>query len=234
MSSVLLLHHQGLGDHFMCHGIVREYAKKYDRVGIFSKPNNLTSVRFMFRDLPNIEIYSGMDEDARRHIFLNKFKLGKSRYQKVVIIGFENLNRESGEQLEKQFYRLAGVPFEKKWDSFYIDRDQSREQELYKKIIEQEPYIFVHDDSRYPIDNAKLPQQYLVVRPQKGLTDNIIDYCSVIEKAKEIHAIDSSFMFLIDCLQYQNPEQKLFVHRYARPDNAPWQLPILKKNWTIL
>jgi hypothetical protein len=66
-----------------------------------------------------------------------------------------------------------------------------------------------------------------------GLTDNLFDFCDVIEKAEEIHVIDSSFMFLIDCLPYEAPNQKLFVHRYARP-NAAWNLPILKKPWVIL
>lgn len=235
MSSVLLHQHLGLGDHLMCHGIVREYCKNYDRVGMFCKSQNLPSVAFMFRDLKNLSIIPiERDQDAFRTIFWNKFTFGKRRWNKVVEIGFENLNRTSGEQLEQQFYRAAGIPFEKKWESFHINRDSVREKALEEKLRTPAEYVFVHDDNRYPIADARITSSLPRVRPQRGLTDNIFDYCGVIERAKEIHAIDSSFMFLIDCLPCKAPNQKLFIHRYARPDNADWQLPILKKNWTIL
>jgi hypothetical protein len=40
-------------------------------------------------------------------------------------------------------------------------------------------------------------------------------------------------MYLTDLLDYKNPNQKLFIHRYARP-NTPWNMPELRKNWNIL
>jgi hypothetical protein len=70
------------------------------------------------------------------------------------------------------------------------------------------------------------------VRPLKALTNNVFDYCTLIERAEEIHVVDSAFMFLVDNLSYSNPRQKLFVHRYAR-QNPPWNMPVLKKPWTI-
>jgi hypothetical protein len=235
MSSVILYHHLGLGDHFICHGIVREYAKRYARIAIFAKSQNIVSVRFMFRDLKNVCVIEGDDVFARGFIFLNKFKIWIWRYDEVKKIGFEDLKRDPSLPFEKEFYQMAGVPFEKKWDSFHIDRDKSREDALFVKAGLKAPYAFVHDDRarNYGIDDKRIPAGLSPFRPKKEYTPNIIDYCGVIEKAQEIHVIDSSFMFLIDCLQYENPDQKLYVHRYARV-NIEWSLPILKKKWIIL
>ncbi len=235
MSSVLICHNLGLGDHFMCHGIVRTYAKKYDRIGLFVKPHNVPSVAFMYRDLPNLKIHVGHDEDMWGYVMRNRFKFGPfwaERYDSAYIIGFNRLNYTSGEQIEHQFYRLARVPFEQLWNAFHVDRDTVCEQTLEQQLSLTTPYTFVHDDDRYPIDSTRagtLP----VVRANPTLTQNVFDYWGVIEHASEVHVIDSSFMFLIDQLPYINDAQQLFVHRYARP-NPAWTLPILKKNWTIL
>lgn len=230
MSSVLLYHHLGLGDHIMCHGIVREYCKNYDEVTIFSKPHNYVSVAFMYRDIKNLTIIEGEDIFAEKFIRQNSLK-----YSAVVRVGFEGLDRNSGVPLEWQFYKLAGVPFEKKWSSFFIERDLGREQSLSRQLAPKNGYAFVHEDSgrHFLINRKMISPDYEILSPDIKLTDNIFDYCGIIEKAKEIHVIDSSFMFLIDCLEYDNPAQKLYIHRYSRENNG-WQLPILKRDWHIL
>ena len=235
MTSLILYHHLGLGDHFICHGIVREYAKKYDQMAIFAKPQNIISVRYMFRDLPHVRVIEGDDVFARGFIFFNAYKIWKWHYNTVIKIGFENLKRDPALPFEKEFYQIAQVPFEKKWDSFYIQRDPIQENKLMEKTGITGPYAFIHDDKarNYGIDDSRIISPIIYFRPKKELTPNIIDYCGMIEHADEIHVIDSSFMFLIDCLPYVNQKQKLFIHRYAR-ENIEWSLPILKKNWIIL
>jgi hypothetical protein len=183
----------------------------------------------MYRDLPNLSIIRGDDADALLFILINKFR---HEYDEAKIVGFPRLDMNENGPLEKQFYRLAGINFSKKWDSFYVERDPSREKALYEKIDPGANYVFLHDDSRFVIDRDKVLQNP-IVSPGGGITDNVFDFCTLIERAQEIHVIDSSFMFLVDLLAYQNPNQKLFVHRYARP-NPPWSLPALKKKWTIL
>lgn len=231
---MLLLHHFGLGDHFMCHGIVREYCKRYEKVAIFSLPHNYVSVSFMFRDLTNLTIIKGDEAFARDFIRRNETASGAEKYDGVKILGFEYLRR-SGTPLEQQFYDLAGVDLAKKWESFYVERDYARERALLEKIAPKGDYAFLHEDTTrdFTINRERIPKQLAVYESDPALTDNAFDYCMLIEKAKEIHVIDSSFMFLIDCLVYDAPNQKLVVHRYARP-NPTWKLPILKKPWRII
>ncbi|MCL4392513.1 hypothetical protein M1413_04245 [Patescibacteria group bacterium] len=232
MTKIILLHHLGLGDHLICNGMVREYCKTHDRVAIFSYPKNYTSVSFMFRDVPNLEVMRGDEAFALLFMLNNKFK---REYNETKNVGLPHLDMFDSEPMERQFYRLAGLDFAKKWESFHIERDQSREQALFSKMKPKGDYIFLHDDAArgLAIDHKKVPEHYAVVSPASGLTDNIFDFCSLIEKAKEIHLIESSFMYLVDLLPYTNPEQKLVIHRYARP-NPVWSLPALKKNWEII
>lgn len=235
MSSILLYHHLGLGDHIMCHGIVREYCKKYEKVAIFCLPHNFSSVSFMYRDLINLTILE-CDYDSPKKFLLQKTsQFDKLNYDEIKIIGYQDLNKNSDTPLEMQFYQLAGVPFNKKWDSFYIKRDFEKERALFERVAPRGDYVFVHEDiSRgFTINKELIGKDCAVLSADQGRTNNIIDYCTVIERAKEIHVIDSCFMFLIDFLPYNNPDQKLFIHRYSR-ENHEWLLPILKKDWHII
>lgn len=233
MSSVLLDFHNKLGDTLICNGIVREYCKKYDRVGIFCIPQYYASVSFMFRDLKNLHIEVVRNHRRKQYFrWLNRFRIGNHRYDDIKNI--QN-DPETGIIAERQFYASAGVPHEKKWSSFSVERDLSREHDFLVRVAGTEPYLFIHDDAVYgsSIDQAKITNTHKIVRPQRTLTNNIFDYCTLLEQAEEIHVVDSVFMFLVDSLPYKNPHQKLFVHRYARK-NPPWHMPVLKKDWTIL
>lgn len=235
MSSIVIYHHLGLGDHFMCHGIVREYAKTHTRVGIFTLERNYPSVAFMFRDLKNVDVIKGTDVEAKKYIAEKTVSFPHHRYDSALILGFGVLDRNSGELLENQFYAMAGVDLSKKWSSFHVNRDSDAEQELFNKVAPRKPYVFLHEDIRrsYLIDRGLIDPKYTIVTPDPALAPNSFDYCSIIEQASEIHVIDSSFMFLIDCLPYDASHQGLVVHRYAR-ENEDWKLPALGKNWKII
>jgi hypothetical protein len=232
MSSILFDYHQGFGDHIICSGIVREYCRRYKYVGIFCLSRNYASVSFMYRDLMNLRVHQ-VESYAEKYRFrlLNSFRFGKNHYDKVCVIGA--YDQESGILFERQIYGIAGVDIERKWGNFLVRRDAEKEQELVKITRLSPPYAFVHDDNRYPLGSARIASSLPLFRPDPKLTENMFDYCGIIERADEIHVIDSSFMFLIDCLPYSNPNQKLFVHRYARL-NTPVQMPLLKKQWRIL
>lgn len=231
-SRVLLDFHHGMGDELICNGLVREYCKTYETVGIFCLERNYPSVSFMYRDLTNLRIHV-VRTHAERHRFrrLNAFRFGVSRYDEIRAI--DTYDEEDGIRFERQVYKIFNVPLEKKWEGFFVGRDRMREEMLFKKTGASEPYQFVHDDSRFPLDRTRISQTLPVFQPTRNLTDNIFDYCTLIERASEIHVVDSSFIVLIDCLPYVNNTQQLFKHHYARAVPA-LQSPMLKKPWTIL
>lgn len=229
---ILLDFHHGMGDEIICNGLVREYCKKYEAVGIFCLARNYPSVSFMYRDLTNLRIHVVQSHTERyRFRFLNTFRFGQNRYNEIRAI--DAYDEEAGVRFERLVYKTFGVPLEKKWDSFFVQRDKEREEATFKKAGVSEPYQFVHDDSRFPLDLARISPTLPVVQPTKDLTNNVFDCCLLIERATEIHVVDSSFIVLIDCLPYVNSAQRLYKHQYARPSPA-WQSPLLEKSWQIL
>lgn len=229
---VLLDFHHGMGDEIICNGLVREYCKKYETVGIFCLKRNYPSVSFMYRDLTNLRIHVVNSHTERyRFRFLNAFRFGQNRYDEIRAV--DAYDEESGIRFERQVYGTFGVPLEKKWDSFFVERNREREDATFKKSGVSEPYQFVHDDSRFPLDRTRISQTLPIIEPTKELTDNVFDCCALIERAAEIHVVDSSFIVLIDCLPYVNDTQKLYKHQYARQSPA-LQSPLLKKPWIIL
>ncbi len=231
MSSIVVYHPVGLGDHLACSGIVRTYATTHDRVGVFCLEQNYPSVSALYRDLPNVTVLRVRSHrDIQRFRLRNAMHLTRNHYDRVLNVRV--LDEESGIQYEKQLYRSANVPIENLWDKFLLQRDAAAERALMEKLHAPGAYQFIHEDARFPLTPTKL-SNLPALRPDLALTKNIFDYCSVIECAQEINVMDSSFMFLVDCLDYTAPNQKRFIHRYARP-NMPWNLPLLRKQWTIL
>lgn len=229
---MLLDFHHGMGDEIICNGLVREYCKRYEMVGIFCLKRNYPSVSFMYRDLENLRIHVVASHAERyRFRFLNTFRLGENRYDEIRAI--DAYDDESGIRFERQVYGRFGLPLEKKWDSFFVKRDSEREEALFQKLGLSEPYQFVHDDGRFPLDRSRISPTLRVVEPTKELTDNVFDCCGLIERAAEIHVVDSSFIVLIDSLPYVHEVQRLYKHAYARATPAA-QSPLLKKSWVVL
>ena len=89
MSELLIYHHLGLGDHIICNGLIREYAKRFDTVKLFCKPQNVQTVLHMYDDL-NLELLIGDDDFARRYIWEDSTSNFASNA--VVYVGFDQLN----------------------------------------------------------------------------------------------------------------------------------------------
>jgi hypothetical protein len=126
-------------------------------------------------------------------------------------------------------FEQAGIPFEKRWSDWKIDRDLSREFEPPKC-----EYAFVHEDTArgFCINgvDASIPNHMAIVFAQKGRTDNLFDYCRLIEGATELHLIDSCFAILADSLPSLKAKRKV-IHLYARKGALP---PTYRGDWEIL
>jgi len=210
-----LYHHLGLGDHLICCGLVRNLAAASPRVGLFAKKGYAASVRFLYRDLPSIEVIPVAD-DQEVHAFLGRFA-----DLPVWRVGFEHV-ASSTQGFAEGFYRQYGLDYELRWSGFHLRRDRERESRLFERLgCGREPYVFLHDDpSRgLVIRRDLLPQGMRLVFPDRALTDNLFDWGMVLEKAAEIHCMDSSFRHLADCLQPET--DKLFLHHYVKHSDVP-------------
>jgi hypothetical protein len=148
----------------------------------------------------------------------------------------EELQRDPLGRFDQIFYKMANVNFEDKWNRFYVERNCEAEKNVYFNELDlkkNEEYIFVHDDKDRPILKDKLPKNIKIIRPTRS-DISIFNFLYAIERAKEIHCIDSSFFNLIDCIKLRNDEN-LFFHKYVKIHLVgEGGTPTTKLNWKVL
>lgn len=224
MKEIYVFHHLGLGDHIICNALIRNICKKVQTVNLFVKPQYYVSVSFMFRDLKNLNLIQADDEKA--HSIFKNIQLD----QKLSIGTSSRVY--SNMLFDEVFYTSIGLKFEKRWTDFYIERDLQREQELYKRLIQTDDYIFVHDDSSrmFNIHFSDTSNNSFIIRPQQAYTNNIFDYIGIIENAKEIHVMDSCFKHIVESIDVKTDELYYYVSvRGTGVDN----MSTCRKKWTI-
>jgi len=184
----------------------------------------------MYRDLDNLKILQMEDAEVKNFISLNP----DNNY---IIAGhgpFEIIYRDPKNTLciDEIFYKLAEVPIENKRSEFFVLRDLQKEKEIFKQLglSEGERFAFVHDSAQRKI-TKNLPDMK-IIRPL-NIEWTLFDFLYTIEKAEEIHCVNSSFFCLIDCLETIKKE-KMFLHKYTIPDTTEKLLGKLKNEWIIL
>ena len=210
-------HHLGLGDHIVANGLVRHYANQHGEITLFCKNHNFETVKSMYRDNPNIHVLAiGTHQDADSNV--DKFINERGLHSDLIKIGFHVIWVNYGDSgFDVKFYLQHGVDPSMKWDLFRYERNSDEEKRIFDTYgVEEGKYIFVHDDDRYKIQSNSIqnPDNLICIRPIIGLTENIFDYSLLIEKASQVHAIESSFQFMIDCMGLNSES---YVHRYLRP-----------------
>lgn len=233
MNNILLYPHLGLGDFFICNGLVREICSRSpsDNFSIPTKPDGFQTIKFMFKDVPNLTVFKLSSGNFDSPESSNEVDLLAQRTsQRIIKIGHglepHQLN------FDKSFYAQFEIDFNKRWDSFKVERDLTSEKNLVEKLNIKEKYIFVHEDpSRgMSIDRYIHRKGLRVIKASTDLSENMFDYLSLIEEAEEVHVIESAFMFMIDSFPIKN---QLFNHRYARSYPAR-NTPTLRLDWDIL
>ena len=228
-----ILTHQGLGDHIICNGLIRSLLDNNDSIVLFIKQNNFFSVQKMYKDESRIFCmpFSEDNEEACFDLVArnnSKLKIGFYEY-------FKSL-QENKDSLEKKFdfnfYKIANVPFENRWKRFFLLRDLEEEESTFKKLEgDKEPYIFVHEDpSRNFFLNPYNPNNYRVIKNNKNYS--IFSMIKILEEAKEIHCMESSFNVLIEHL-FKIDDKRLFYYPNVRkyPD---YLLATTKRKWNIV
>lgn len=202
-----IYHHLGLGDHIICNGLVRSLINSNEKYTMFVKTHNLTTVKFMYRDLKNLDFITGDDN------FVNKFLLENNiNKNDLIIAGF--YRHPNSVEFDDSFYLQNNISFLNRWTKFKVERDLESEFKLFKKFnIKENEYVFIHDDisRNYSIDNKNIINKDLpIIKPVIGYTNNVFDYCYLMEKSLESHFIDSSFKLIFDSLQLRN--NNIFYH----------------------
>ncbi len=231
MNEVYIHQHLGLGDHIICNGLIRNLYKIHDKINLFACQQHFESISFMFRDLPNLNVISIPG------VYNDNYVADNYNNQQIIKIGFDNVQRlitQHNCSWDESFYIQFNIPFNLRWDDFFIKRDINSEKLLYKKLNpKNEKFILIHStgsDNIDRIDYSKINSNLLKIEVKKGITNNVFDYLKLIEYADEIHCISSFFNVLCDSVETSG---KIYFHDTIKKRNigVPHKL---KKTWELV
>lgn len=222
---MIIYHHLGLGDHLICNGLVRHFAED-SRITLLCKQHNFKNVSFMYRDNTNISIIAVRDDQEA-----NEF-CKKQQETKVLRIGFAVGGKRYYNCLwDENFYRNARIDFNYSWSKFFLKPDLESCEKTYQLFnSNDEPYIFVHN-----IDSTQTDRiNYSIINPNKKiiLSDpniDFFDYYTIIQRASEIHCIDSAFKHLVDRIPTNG---SLYYHKLKYPKQ--YDFYNAKKEWILV
>jgi len=223
--------HDGMGDHLICNGLYRKLASTHNRIALFIKGSLMESVKFMLRDVQNIDFIRQDDwsqmPPERPLLGLGMFE--GDLYRWAFVQGFFRCT------WEHTFYHQCGLDPSLKWDGFHVERDRNREEDFAKKINPSgEPYLLYMSrgsDGKDRIDPSDLPKRLRRIEVKPSLSANIFDWCGLIERAEEIHSIDSSLKWMAEFFPTKG---RLFYHTLKRPRQNPPHPHVSRKYWKVV
>ena len=200
---IAIFPHLGLGDLLCILGGIRVFCDKYE-VFLFTKISNSTKMEFFLRDVPDFHVipFDEYNYDGGSNIVIKTITdLG---IPQIMLLG----QHKTGEHIlspdfPSVFYKDLGLPRGVGIDLFFYVRDLHEENKTYEQVVKKlgtEQYVVVHDSpGRLDIDEENLPKGVAVfyIGREEG---NDVDICyshKLLERAQEVHCVDSSFMWFV-------------------------------------
>lgn len=234
--NLLLIFNLGTGDNFTMYGMILHFVNEYKSVHILCLHRNYKMLEQLYENMPIIihklnenhnSAFAGIDNIEKHKKLIDNCD--------TLIVGGSNCSYATarGDFYEK-FYYQAGLDYKIRYDYPNINRKKDIELNFYNKVIEKygKEYIFLHDhrnkfykhyDCRKNVNiNSKLvifhpnynyyednkENEYYDKWDETLYSDNILDYCTVMENATEIHISDSAFSAICPFLCLDNVKIK--------------------------
>jgi hypothetical protein len=213
--NLLLHHHLGLGDYFVCNGLVR-YVHSINNYNItlVVKKHNLETIKALYSDLNFKYMIVEKDSDVNPTGY---------NYAKI---GFEHCKIDNW---EKSFYDQIKLDYLNRYKYSLLPRNQKRENYIFNKLDIKSDYAFcnaAYSGGEYKID-IKTEYQKIYL---KNITNNLLDWIGVIENAKEIHTIDTSVFQMIKNMNIKS-NKYFYDIRQKNGDGTPYSFD--NQNWIL-
>lgn len=206
---LIIWHHLGLGDHIICNGLVHELTARAEQILLPCKTNNTKTVAHLYSDYPDILVadIGNLDYNGEASAIVN---MSINNNLPLLRIGFTGQNDTP---FDEQFYQQMGVDFEKRWTNFRMPIDKTNADLFFNSFIGHDEYALVHNTASIGTYELQINTNLPIYFVDKSL-ESMLDWRTVIENAKEIHCIDSSFIHLVDSLNLS--ANKLVYHDVGR------------------
>lgn len=224
MSRIFVKHHLGMGDNIVHNGMIRKITQDNPNSQIFvaAKHHNFKNVEYMFRDNPRITVLSVADDGGMNHT------IRTGGFDKIISSHFDQGNPYHYEKyFDDAFYMLVGMEPKIKTEYFYLERDVELENKVFDELITSKgitDYLFVHEKPEANVilsrDRMEKGLPIITADPKYGM----FELLKVIENAKSVNIISSSFLSLMMCKKFN---QNTVAHMYC---DRPYIAPYIKKH----
>lgn len=226
---IFIYQHLGMGDMISNNGLIRhivEINPKTKFFYIFCKIKYIQAIKFMYRDLKKIKVVPVNNNHRYEKKDVNEYLKKQKKNYELIKIGHEfyditnklnPYNKTFPNHCSVNFYKQFGLPFDIRFKKTFWKRNLKQEKKLFNKLVgKNKNYIFIHDDPdrNLNIDIKKFKNKYKIIK--NDLKNLIFDYGLILENAKEIHLIESSFRQLIETLKIKS--RKLYLYKDNRKD----------------
>lgn len=200
---IIVYHHLGLGDHFICNGLVNKLSED-SFIHLICKENNYDTVASLYSENDQVKVVNIKSEDS------DVFEYAENQDLEILKIGFCDFDNET---FDESFYTQLGYNLVLRYNNFKLPRLSDW---LYERLVSTKDYCLISDtcsEGQFELSiNTSLEKIYI----KPGITTNLLDYVSLIKNAKEIHCIDSAVYHLVDSIGVQ---AKLFFHDVRNSPN---------------
>jgi len=248
-----ILQHFGLGDFLSCKGLVK-YLMQNDKdltvnYHLYVPSRHFQSVTFLYSD-ENIKLIKVDNENsAIKHFSKNKL-LEDVKDSELIKIGFQNFYKVIENEFRYEdyttdmvFYKQFEVPYRYRFELGKWKRDHNEEERVFNKLNpKKEKFIFIHDDPKrnllIQLEDINLTKDKIKII-RNDTSELIFNFGLLLERAEQIHVMESSIRNLIECLNINH--KKLFLHSFRNKlSKGPFysfnENKILgsSKNWNII
>ena len=205
-----------LGDNFVYSGIIHHYADRCQELHIPVETKFFKTMQCLYQDYPNIKIFSSL-APIQEEQYISQHKLSRINNAEITFVDIEGIR--ICPLWDEQVYTEFEIPFSLRYKNFRLPKYIDGAEELYQKLSGGEPYILIHrrtglHPDGMPIDifrSVKNNSNINIIEITEGITDNMMQFVPLIERAQEIHCVSSSFRCLVDSI-YNRTTGKLYYH----------------------
>jgi len=219
-TQLIVLHHLGLGDSIICNGMVNYLSKKLEKVFLVVNERYFDQINYLYLNNSKIELLPVKD-----HLDKKILDFSKQKNLKILKVGFEN--RKKG-PFNLQLYKQLGLNYKISFQNFQFPLDDHKSNELKKHLFKyykiQDDFILVHSETDHYNFDLEIKSQHGAIHVEKNsdLFNNIFLYSHLIQEAKEIHCVDSSFIHFVERV---NTNSILYYHKNRKSNTY------LTKDW---
>lgn len=212
---IIVHHHTGLGDHFICNGLIHALREHYS-IDLICKDRYNKTIKHLYEDFDDVNIVlvdNDNDQEVRDVLTYSQ----KTNYP-LLRVGFEKTDYDN---FEESFYLTTGLNPDDEYNKFHLPVINSGSLDLHRKVVDTlgEDYIFVHDASSYGSFKLNIESDLPRHVAAKEDTDDVLDYYDTMCNAKEVHVINSGLNNFVFQLYYKGlTKGKVFYHNARKPN----------------